>query len=290
VQTCREDGTLLKPHCPAANLDSTFAAALADKKAPGGSSYIGIPSVWGTTMSAGPNATSTRGAGSSSGSSVSSSVSSSSAALAAMPPIYHLLLFANVSAGGYSVQASELQQIEAEARRAPDFAAQFGTSGSPSPSSSSSSATATFVGREFYSQALRVVGAAAALHVAHAPRPAACANLGLDKPLGMYCVPFELWAVAPLPAAGGWVLLGEVDKYVSVSGQRFRGLAGGAGGLLSSTVVGTPKEAVTVAVLDCRVAGSCVTTAELPEPVVVRCVLGVGGTAKLECGAECTCG
>ena len=48
----------------------------------------------------------------------------------------------------------------------------------------------------------------------------------------LYCIAFELWTLAPIPSwywlesqhsrvGGGFVLLGESDKYVGVSGQRF---------------------------------------------------------------------
>ena len=74
-----------------------------------------------------------------------------------------------------------------------------------------------YVAREFYSGELRWVTADAPLHISHRPRPAHCA--GMDPEIinfALYCVAFELWALAPLPLPGGggsWVLLGEVDKY-----------------------------------------------------------------------------
>ena len=52
MQVCRADGTLLKPHAPAMNLDSTFSAALREG---GAEDCIGVESVWATTMSAGPS-------------------------------------------------------------------------------------------------------------------------------------------------------------------------------------------------------------------------------------------
>jgi hypothetical protein len=268
MQTCREDGILLKPHGPAMNLDSTFAAALADTKAPGASSYIGIPSIWGTTISANTNSL-TNG-------------NTNGYADKSAPPIHHLLLFANVSTAGYSVEVSELQGIEAEALSSPDLVAQFDTE------TALKSPATSFVGREYYTGELRVVDSSTPLHVAHAPKPAACAHLGLDKPLGMYCIPFELWSLAPLPAAGGWLVLGEVDKYIGVSGQRFQGLTSNAGSL-SAKVLGSPKEVVSVAMLDCRAAGSCVSAAKLPVAVVVSCTLGANGGAVLQCGANCAC-
>ena len=49
MQTCRMDGTLLKPSMPAFQLDSTFAAVLSGR---GLDTFLGIESVWGTTMAA----------------------------------------------------------------------------------------------------------------------------------------------------------------------------------------------------------------------------------------------
>jgi hypothetical protein len=266
------------------NLDSTFLAALADTKAPGASSYIGIPSVWGTTMSA------------------SASTPRSSASIASgnrnepAPPIHHLLLFANISAAGYSVSAEELGGIEAEALRSPDLVAQFDTETAletSAASSSNGSSTASFIAREYYSGELRLVDTATPLHVAHAPKPASCVHLGLDNPVGLYCIPFELWSLAPLPSTTerGWVVLGEVDKHIGVSGQRFAGLTSSAGSV-AATVLGAPKEIVSVAMLDCSAAGACAATGKLPAAVVVSCTLGASGSAVLQCGAngaKCTC-
>jgi len=265
MQTCRADGVLLKPHAPAMNLDSTFAAALADRHPPGGSSYIGIPSVWGTTMSCNTN----------------TPLAQARTARTAPPPIHHLLLFANVSTSGYSVAVEELQRMESEALLSPDLAAQFHTT---IPLASPPS---VYIGREYYSGKMRVVDAAHPLRVAHAAKPAWCASLGLGRPFQMYCVPFELWSLAPLPSVGGWLLLGEVDKHVGVSGQRFQGLAT-TGESLSVSVLGAPKEVVSVAMLDCRAGGACGSSSTL-STVVVRCVLDAQGDAALQCGISCAC-
>jgi len=279
MRTCRQDGTLLKPHGPAMNLDSTFKAALADKRALGTASYIGVPSVWGATMSA-------------SAAAASAAATSSVSPPSAPPPVHHVLLFANVSAAGYAVELSELLAIEAEARRAPDFSFQFKLK----IDSAAASQTASFVAREFYSGEQRLVDAAHPLKVSHAPPPPACASMpGTSSPRKMYCIPFELWTLAPVPAPrAGWVMLGEVDKYVGVSGQRFEGQTSTAKSL-STNVLGSAKEVVSIAMLDCRAKGACASTAALPKLLLVRCVItpsfptDKNGRARLQCGASCTC-
>ena len=253
MQTCRMDGTLLKPSMPAFQLDSTFAAVLSGR---GLDTFLGIESVWGTTMAA-------RNAD------------------GAPAPVHHLILFANISAAGYDVSAGELRAIEAAhalelAPRAAAAAAQAAES-------------ISYVAREYFSGALRAVSDAAPLHVSHAAqRPPGCAHGGYR--LEYYCVAFELWSVAPLPVGGSWLMLGETDKYVGVSGQRFQNFTSEpARGAFRTAVVGTQGEVVTVAVLDCRQAGAC-TRAVLPELARVRCVLPVGGRAVLRCDETCDCG
>jgi hypothetical protein len=247
MQTCRMDGTLLKPSAPAFQLDSTFAAALRGR---GNDSFIGVESVWGTTMSA-------------------------RTTQAPPAPVHHLLLFANISAAGYNVTAKELREIEASHTPAPAPGRRAATGGS-------------YVAREYFSGALRVVSDVAPLRVPHAAeRPSGCASGGYV--LEYYCVAFELWTVTPLPAAGSWLLLGETNKYVGVSGLRFQNFTSEpARGAFRTGVVGTQGEVVTVAVLDCRQAWAC-TSAALPSVARVSCVLPVGGRAMLQCDATCEC-
>jgi hypothetical protein len=217
MQACRADGTLLKPHAPAMNLDSTFSRAMSPQYQ---GSFVGVESVWGATMSA---AATCGGGGTTPG--------------CVPPPVHHLLLFANISSLGYTVHLSELQEIEAARWAEADMlhrhdaatAAAAAAAGQYSQKASSTS----FVAREYYSGELRIVNATTPLSVTHKPRPASCASMDPETILfSLYCIAFELWTLAPIPSrywlesrhswvGGGFVLLGESDKYVGVSGQRF---------------------------------------------------------------------
>ena len=114
------------------------------------------------------------------------------------------------------------------------------------------------------------------LVLCYAAVPEACASRGYAPD---FCISFELWSAAPLPPAGGWVLLGEVDKFIGVSPQRLDDVTTSADAL-SATLVGAPGERVHVALLDCR-NGACDGDSALPSPLVVDCTLGATGGAAL---------
>ena len=142
----------------------------------------------------------------------------------------------------------------------------------------------------------------------------------------LYCVPFELWSVHPLPpektttaektmttaektmttagggAGGVWLLLGESDKYVSLSAQRFQGLqqlaavTAPAPARLTVTVLGSEGETVNIELLNMpqeeeegQQQGAQVAL-PLPLPVKVVCKVGKSGRATLSCGSSaCKC-
>jgi hypothetical protein len=145
----------------------------------------------------------------------------------------------------------------------------------------------------------------------------------------LYCVPFELWSVHPLPpektttaektmttaektmttaggAGGVWLLLGESDKYVSLSAQRFEGLqqlaavTAPAPARLTVTVLGSEGETVNIELLNMpqeeeegqqqgQQQGAQVAL-PLPLPVKVVCKVGKSGRATLSCGSSaCKC-
>lgn len=219
MQTCRADGTLLKPDRPAWQLDSTFARALGGGAA---GQDAGVPHVWRTTASP--------GAGAAGGA-------------------RHLLLAANLTRP-YTVAASELGAGEG----------------------------AVFVAREYYSGELRWVDAQRPLVMATQRRPAGC--VGEHD----YCTPFAYWSITPVPSATDVVVLGEVDKFIPVSPQRFGSLSGGA-----AAVSGQRGERVTLALVDCRAAGTCDVAASPPPETRVACAIGSSGTAALKCPASGAC-
>jgi hypothetical protein len=263
-------------------LDSTFKKALASvfssKQNGGGSNLInelGLEHVWGTTL--GPATTtittSADGAGDGDGGGGGGQM-------------YHALLFANISdPNGYVVDVAELTEIEASALH-----------GNKRPSSVSPSAAATvaptaYVAREFYSHELRIVNSSNPLHVQHSGRPASCANGGYDND---YCSPFDLWTLAPLPVSGSrasWVLLGEVDKFVAISPQRFADITSTAT-TLSVSVTGEPGEVVHLGILDSKGYGSQADNLAWSTRMAtsdVSCTIGSDGTATLKCGSSCSC-
>eukprot|EP00656_Telonema_subtile_P016604 TRINITY_DN18788_c0_g1_i1.p1 TRINITY_DN18788_c0_g1~~TRINITY_DN18788_c0_g1_i1.p1 ORF type:complete len:827 (-),score=144.59 TRINITY_DN18788_c0_g1_i1:62-2542(-) len=171
----------------------------------------------------------------------------------------HLLLFANISAAGFVVSAKELEHIDG-------------------------SNDSRYIAREFYTGELRVLDSQHSLQVAHSAIPAACANAGLD--LEQYCIPFELWTAVRVPDTAGWVLMGEMDKYVAISPQRFESVSA-----RSIELFGTPGEVVRVGLVDCRKEAVC--QADIPASAFVRisCTIASSGRARLNCGLEaaCTC-
>ena len=196
----------------------------------------------------------------------------------------------------------------------------------------------SYVAREYYSGDLRVVDATRPLHGKHFPRrPASCANGGFD--LDLYCVNFELWTVAPVDGegggggsgggggdgrgggsgdgsedggrgvggrgygggGGGWVLLGEVDKYVGISRERFqqtslkRRIQGQEeASTVVTLVAGSAGELVSVGMMDCR-GGVCAAGASSEGLAsrfsVVVCTIPSSGSATLRCAENggCTC-
>eukprot|EP01047_Picozoa_sp_COSAG01_P027782 COSAG01_NODE_1845_length_9070_cov_16.651806_1_plen_809_part_00 len=165
MRSCRADGVLLKPHAPAMNLDSTFAQAISGD---GRQTFIGLESVWATTMSA--NA------------SPSSPTQTGTAAAAAAPSAHHLLFFANISSSGYTVHTSELQRLEAELRTELQLQQLQQQQQGLAPAATAAgqiteAADVGYVAREFYSGELRWVTADAPLHISHRPRPAHCAGM-----------------------------------------------------------------------------------------------------------------
>ena len=66
-----------------------------------------------------------------------------------------------------------------------------------------------------------------------------------------YCTPFELWTLTPITPGLNFLLVGEKDKYVALSPQRFSDYSAnqavvGHPGHLKATVKGSPGEKVTV--------------------------------------------
>lgn len=257
MQTCRDDGILLKPHHPAMNLDSTYTAALQSSTPTTVLNADGIPHVWGTTMSANFSA-------------------------AAVPPLHHLVLFANVSSPGYDVHLRELLRNEQQLMQSYDVRAVYNEA-----MLAARSPPDAFLAREYYSGAMTVVNQTSPLHGRHMDKPASCASASYG--VG-YCTPFELWALAPLPSHPGWVLLGEAEKYIGVSGQRFTGLKA-ANGSLSAVVQGAPGETVNILIADCRGQEACLSLTSIQgKPVTtVECLLSSAGVALLSCGQACTC-
>jgi hypothetical protein len=79
---------------------------------------------------------------------------------------------------------------------------------------------------------------------------------------------FALWHTAPVFAANGWALLGELGKYVPVAEARFADIAADSGAL-SVAVAGSAGEVVPVTFYNSATAVT----------VTVRCVLPASGSA-----------
>eukprot|EP00051_Salpingoeca_urceolata_P007182 m.95352 g.95352 ORF g.95352 m.95352 type:complete len:789 (-) comp15151_c0_seq3:34-2400(-) len=134
--------------------------------------------------------------------------------------------------------------------------------------------------REYYSHATQVVNATSPLYLRALPPVQACP----DGP--GHCYPFEYWVLSPAhgfgPGLKTFALLGEPDKFVPVSPQRY-GSPRSTASEWSVEVYGAPGEVVTVDVLHI----------ESQKPVSVACVLG-SSTAppiRLSCPntGNCTC-
>jgi hypothetical protein len=84
---------------------------------------------------------------------------------------------------------------------------------------------------------------------------------------------FQLHAIAPV-LSNGWALLGEPNKWVPVSNARFRDLAHGTAGAVTSasvTAVGVVGEKVLVAFL----------APKATAPTVVVCTVGSGSAVSV---------
>ena len=113
-----------------------------------------------------------------------------------------------------------------------------------------------------------------------------CAGRGFTHE---YCTPFELWTLTPITPGLNFLLVGEKDKYVALSPQRFSDYSAnqavvGHPGHLKATVKGSPGEKVTVE------------AAKDGGMVEVACEIGASGTSKLDCqwdslpnDSKCTC-
>ena len=230
MQTCRGDGTLLKPSAPAMQLDSTYTAALHRHTAQDN----GIAHVWHTVSSA-----------------------------KGVAPHNHIILAANIT------RATNITVAELKANAA-EIVAAFGRD----PVDLNA---ASFLAREYYSGERRQVSVSVPLALGPQKlKPQECAGRGFTHE---YCTPFELWTLTPIPQGQDpVVLLGEKDKYIGLSPQRF-GAYKDTPGKLTVEVVGTPGEKVVV-----ELAGSGAYDGS------VECVISASGAAALTCGASaCHC-
>ena len=274
MQTCRIDGVLLKPLHPAFSLGSAFAAALDAASSGVQMNTIGMPNAWATLM-APNNSAPTHGR---------------SPTKAMPPPLSHLLFFANTSLAGFRVTVDELHEIEAEAEaagREVDTDSEGWEADTEAatrePFLVQSSLPARYWAREFYSGEHRVVEKSAPLQVSHKPKPISCANGGYLPT--EYCMPFELWSLSPL-GSSRWVLLGEMDKYVPISHQRFTDLLADAASI-SVVVLGAPREVVSLGVVDVSLAVAPeALPSELAGLYTVACEIGGNGRAVLSCSSD----
>ena len=105
----------------------------------------------------------------------------------------------------------------------------------------------------------------------HNPSSVRPVTAGLDiVPCGLSDL--QLWSIAPLLGDSGWALLGEPDKWVSVSRQRFANLTANKDGA-SVTVTGAAGESVAVD-----------WWSETKGQQRIHCKLGAAGTALVAVG------
>eukprot|EP00054_Salpingoeca_dolichothecata_P014018 m.78605 g.78605 ORF g.78605 m.78605 type:complete len:753 (+) comp20774_c0_seq2:47-2305(+) len=88
---------------------------------------------------------------------------------------------------------------------------------------------------------------------------------------------FQVFTLAPI-LSSGWALLGQADKWVPVSKDRFGSLVMTSTGF-SVRIKGSPKEEVSVSVR----------APNQTEPFRVLCVIGSGSVNLLECSTSCQC-
>lgn len=119
-------------------------------------------------------------------------------------------------------------------------------------------ATRTFVAREWYSGELRLFDAMSPLLLSTTAVVGAPRSSTSQAP-----VPFQYWTIAEV--AHGWVLLGELGKYVTASGRRVRSLEVAADGSLRVGVAGARGERVSLCGL--HYGGGAVAAGSGPSPL-----------------------
>eukprot|EP00041_Stephanoeca_diplocostata_P028325 m.800507 g.800507 ORF g.800507 m.800507 type:complete len:823 (-) comp23355_c0_seq15:151-2619(-) len=176
---------------------------------------------------------------------------------------HQLLFFANITAAtcptGYSVAITEL-----------------GGAG-------------LYLAQEYYTRQVRWVAPGAPLTASPQTKPASCRNGGFHVD---YCTPYEFWSLAPLVSPdAAFILMGEVDKYIPVSTQRFSTVVGNSTALAAVVTV-TAHEVVVVQVA--HLTTSVVADDTVPPlPIILRttCTGGAGlSQMALRCQhAQCEC-
>jgi len=85
------------------------------------------------------------------------------------------------------------------------------------------------------------------------------------------------------PASSSWVLMGEVDKFATVSSQRFKRIAytDSTHAALTVSVSGVAHERVTI--------GAYSVSSTSTKLVQVPCVLNAQGAATVSCTTTCVC-
>jgi hypothetical protein len=101
-------------------------------------------------------------------------------------------------------------------------------------------------------------------------------NTGPDYGVKTRCFPFQLHAVAPV-ASNGWVLTGEVGKFVPISSQRISSISVLLEGGFEVGLTGAPGEVVRMGAVNAK-AGRA--------PVYAQAVIGNDGTAVLALGGQ----
>ena len=89
---------------------------------------------------------------------------------------------------------------------------------------------------------------------------------------------FQLWHVSPV-TSNGWAYVGELDKYVPVSGARTRGVRRVGLGI-EVLVKGVPNETIRLGFVDTNAVSGTDTAGDLPI-VNVECVFSESGTLRV---------
>ena len=155
-----------------------------------------------------------------------------------------------------------------------------GRGGATRPAASVARGRATkptaYVARAHYAGTLRVVDATSPLSLVPNARPASCAGRYERD----YCVGFEVWTLTPLESGQRFALLGELDKVVAVSPQRFASVAVGSREL-AATVTHAPNETVRL--------GVAIMEDGAPT-ALLRVECGPARRSRLGCGEDsCSC-